>query len=40
MTKIEQELITTDCRYSNNEEGSYNVEYNGYAVTVSEDEEG
>ena len=40
MTTIEQELINTDCRYSNNEEGSYNVEYNGYAVTVSEDEEG
>lgn len=39
MTTIEQELINTGCRYSDNEEGSYNVEYNGYAVTVSEDEE-
>ena len=36
---LEQELIKTGFRYSDNEDGSYNVEYNGYAVTVSEDEE-
>ena len=38
-TKLEEELIKIGCRYSDNEDGSYNVEYNGYAVTVSEDEE-
>lgn len=38
-TMLEEELIKTDCRYSNNEDGSYNVEYNGYAVTISEDDE-
>ena len=36
---LEEELIKIGCRYSDNEDGSYNVEYNGYAVTVSEDEE-
>lgn len=36
---LEEELIKTGCRYNGNEDGSYNVEYNGYAVTVSEDEE-
>lgn len=38
-TMLEEELIKIGCRYSDNEDGSYNVEYNGYAVTVSEDEE-
>lgn len=38
-TMLKEELIKTDCRYSNNDDGSYNVEYNGYAVNVSEDEE-
>ena len=36
---LEEELSKIGCRYSDNEDGSYNVEYNGYAVTVSEDEE-
>ena len=36
---LEEELIKIGCRYSYNEDGSYSVEYNGYAVTVSEDEE-
>lgn len=36
---LEEELIKIGCRYSDNEDGSYNVEYNGYALTVSEDEE-
>lgn len=36
---LEEELIKTGCRYNCNDDGSYNVEYNGYAVTVSEDEE-
>lgn len=38
-TMLEEELIKIGCRYSDNEDGSYNVKYNGYAVTVSEDEE-
>ena len=38
-TMLEEELIKIGCRYSGNEDGSYNIEYNGYAVTVSEDEE-
>ena len=38
-TRLEEELIKTGYRYRENEDGSYNVEYNGYAVTVSEDEE-
>lgn len=38
-TILEEKLIKIGCRYSDNEDGSYNVEYNGYAVTVSEDEE-
>lgn len=38
-TMLEEELIKIGCRYSDNEDGSYNVEYKGYAVTVSEDEE-
>lgn len=36
---LEEKLIKIGCRYSDNEDGSYNVEYNGYAVTISEDEE-
>ena len=38
-TMLEEKLIKIGCRYSDNEDDSYNVEYNGYAVTVSEDEE-
>lgn len=39
MNKLEDELKKTGYCYRDNEDGSYNVEYNGYAVTVSEDEE-
>ena len=38
-TRLEEVLIKTGYRYRENEDGSYNVEYNRYAVTVSEDEE-